>query len=201
MASITASSRDATAIPQPHQHLPTICSAQNHMAHRAPPLSNSCSFGPRICSSARPKAGEGQRTSRRGHGKLEAPLRDIESGARKSKYSHIAAWHCSKTRSVTQRELINIPSWHHSQPSELVRRVGTVPAMSAWKATAGHRGPAKVRALSATGKAGRLALTGFRLARLFFVHALMASCERGAPLITRRGSLSGQPSDGDRKRS
>ena len=38
-------------------------------------------------------------------------------------------------------EKINVSSWRHSRPGELGRRIGTVPAISAWKTAAGPTEP------------------------------------------------------------
>ncbi len=55
------------------------------------------------------------------------------------------------------------------QLGELVRRIGTVSAMSAWKPLPDHRNLVKARAFAATGNAGRPALTGFWQGPVFWL--------------------------------
>jgi hypothetical protein len=141
---------DATAIPQPTR----INTSRQHPALKRHGTSNHANVQQLFVQATdlqvnfRLKADEGQWISREDHAAVDArqdkrasPRRRI--GGLKSECSLIAARHCSKTRGVTQKEYLKDqrPNWHHSQLGELVRRIGTVPAMSAWKTAAGPPGP------------------------------------------------------------
>ena len=93
------------------------------------------------------------------------------------------------------------PNWHHSQPGERVHRIGTVPAMSAWKTAARPPGPGQGSRLRRDRQCRQPGLDWVSAGPAFWLPRACGSCERGAPRITRRRIPAGQLSDGDRKRS
>ena len=76
------------------------------------------------------------------HGKIRRPLRGVESAvlslsAPSSSLALLQERRCYPRANLKDRH----PNRYHSQLGELVRRFGTVPAMSAWKTAAGPPGP------------------------------------------------------------
>ena len=146
IGSITASSRDATPIPQPfrinigRQH-PARRTA-SHIGHR--PVSNSFVRTADLefdSDPSRSRTAVQSRRARRGP-TATAPLRSVDS-AIASLSAPAKRPARPKSCSVPQREKPEGQryKWHHSQLGKLVRRIGTVPAMSAWKAASGPPEP------------------------------------------------------------
>jgi hypothetical protein len=187
---------------QAHQHWPTTPSAQNHVGHRVRPISNRSRSGrgsaARLCPKAMKDKGSVAKITP-AHGHIGAALRGVELALVSLSVPSGAVRHCSRPAVFLKRErlegsmsqmapfaawpigLENSDSPNHERLEGRCRTTGARSRL----------------APCATGKAGCLALTGFRLARPFGFHALMASCERGAPLVY----MAGLHSDGDRKGS
>jgi hypothetical protein len=208
MGSTTAKKRDATAIPKPNR-INTSRHTQRAELHGSPSPANVKQLfvraaDPQLDFDPKQMTDNGSiaKITPRTHGKIRAPLLGVETRVLNLS-APTAAGTAPRPAVLFKREDLKDqrPNWHHSQSGELVRRIGTVPAMSAWKTAAGPPEPGQGSRLRRDRQSRQPGLDRVSVVRPFGFHALMASCERGAPLITRRSSPAGQLSDRDRKRS
>ena len=79
----------------------------------------------------------------RTHGQIRAPFRGVESAVVSLSVPHSGLALLQGPQCYSEEKDLKDHShkWHHSHLGKMVRRIGTVPAMSAWKAAAGPPEP------------------------------------------------------------